>query len=228
MWFDTRSSKGWELRFYIRESPIAGKGLFAARDYGKEYLAVYMGEDLGAEGSKEAQKEQTHRTAIGRADHMMAIAGRIVDGRQGRTGAQYINTSTGTTEHNNAKFTNTGAVRVADNSTIRKGDEILYAYGAEYWRIRRTETQRHERDERVGGAIAYTRHNGGADVFIEEVLTARGVRGRALRVGERLFEQVLQRTGAATQRYHLIVRQDNGHAVRLYTRLGFSNAAWEL
>ena len=52
---------GWVTRFHIRtEGAVAGRGLFAARDYAKgEHVAVYMGVDMGKSGRR--QRAEQHR-----------------------------------------------------------------------------------------------------------------------------------------------------------------------
>ena len=90
--FDTRSTAGWERRFYIRASDVAGRGLFTARRYAKgEYMTAYMGEDLGAIGSEEGLRGLERVENAKRADHVMEMRGRYVDGRHANAGAQYIN-----------------------------------------------------------------------------------------------------------------------------------------
>ena len=71
--FQTRD-QGWERRFFIRESPVAGRGLYAARAYAEgEYMTVYMGEDIGGEGTTEGMAARAQLVALCRADHVMAI-----------------------------------------------------------------------------------------------------------------------------------------------------------
>ena len=59
----------------------------------------------------------------------MEMRGRYVDGRHANAGAQYINSGG---KRNNARFAHTGAVTAT--RAIVEGEEILYPYGAAYWR----------------------------------------------------------------------------------------------
>ena len=65
----------------------------------------------------------------------MEIDGRMVDGYDGYTGAQYANTAYRAPRgwRNNARIRDGGTVSVLRGSTIRPGDEILFAYHAGYW-----------------------------------------------------------------------------------------------
>ena len=120
---------GWVTRFHIRtEGAVAGRGLFAARDYAKgEHVAVYMGVDMGKSGTPESRAAQERLAAVKRADHVMEIAGRLVDGRHGISGAQYINTAKGVTGRaDNAHFAKpTGSVRATAAKGIAAGTEIF-------------------------------------------------------------------------------------------------------
>jgi len=88
---------GWSVRFRIQsQGAVAGRGLFAARRFATgENLTVYMGADLGDVGTMEGEGARTRLAAIHRADHVMQIGRRYVDGRDGSSGAQFINTDIG-------------------------------------------------------------------------------------------------------------------------------------
>ena len=219
---------GWEMRFRVSErGAIAGRGLFAARDYlPGEYLTCYMGDDIGGAGTESGRAAVNRLVAIHRADHIMEIGGRYVDGRRARNGAQFANTACGVTGRNdNAKFSGTtGSLRVAENCTgggIRCGQEILLTYGTGYWNTRARTAKRAGRDERRGGAIAYSLHNDGRDVFVEELLTSREVRGRGMCTGHALCSYMLERLPDSAHTVHLLVLQSNAHAMALYEQLGF-------
>ena len=77
-------------------------------------MTAYMGEDLGAIGSEEGLRGLERVENAKRADHVMEMRGRYVDGRHANAGAQYINSGG---KRNNARFAHTGAVR--DRPTIR-------------------------------------------------------------------------------------------------------------
>ena len=94
-------------------------------------------------GTTEVEGARTRLAAIHRADHVMQVGRRYVDGRDGSSGAQFINTDLhqrGRT--NNAKFASTGTVRVTAPGGIEEGVEILMPYGTEYWRQRAGEGRR--------------------------------------------------------------------------------------
>ena len=59
-----------------RNPPLYAKG---------EHLTVYMGEDMGRSDTTESLEAQERLAAVKRADHVMEIAGRYVDGRNGIT-----------------------------------------------------------------------------------------------------------------------------------------------
>ena len=171
---------------------------------------------------------RAHLAAIHRADHVMQVGQRYVDGRDGCSGAQFINTDlhqAGRT--NNAKFASTGTVRVTAPGGIGVGAEILMPYGADYWRQRAGEDRRKQRDARRGGMIAYSQHDAGRIVFVEEVVSAREVRGHGLRVGRELFGRLLDAGGDARE-VHLLVEKGNEHARALYRALGFEEREWRI
>ena len=94
--FDRRGGgTGWEEWFHIRISPVSGRGLYAARQFAhKEAMVVYMGRDLGGEGTQEGTRAREALAAVHRADHIMVVRGRYIDGRHGVTGAQYVKCGT--------------------------------------------------------------------------------------------------------------------------------------
>ena len=98
---------------------------------------------------------------IRRADHVMVVNGRYVDGRQSVNGAQYANAGRPATR-NNAELRAGGTL--VETKRITADTEILYAHGAQYWRARNDEAKRRARvgstDGRTGGMIAYTRMDG--------------------------------------------------------------------
>ena len=198
----------WETRFFIRESEVAGRGLFAARDYAPdERITVYEGQDLGAVGTVEGLEARAQRTAVCRADHIMIVNGKYIDGRHSVTGAQYINTANGVKGvSNNALFAKdgTGTVRVNTSGGIRAGEEILFAYGQRYWSARKREARERRRDERVGGMVAYSVHRNRTVMYVEEICTSATVRGRQLQVGSRLLSAIMEKEGGDVKEIHLI------------------------
>ena len=189
---------------------------------------------MGGINTIEGTAARERATAVRRADHIMEIAGRLIDGRSGVSGAQYINTAKGVRQrYNNADFAGTtGSIRVTATGGIKKGDEILMPYGSTYWRSREAEA-RHDRrngrrDARRGGMIAYTVHDSKRIVFIEEIVRSWEANGHKLQTGHALFSRVLDAVRRDVDEVHLIVRRDNVHARSLYGRIGCKEAPWVL
>ena len=101
-------------------------------------------------------------------------------------------------------------------------------YGAAYWQRRASEGKRKERDARRGGMIAYSRHEEGRLVFVEEIVSAREVRGHGLKVGRELFGRMVEQVAGQTQEIHLLVEAGNAHACALYEALGFETKPWRI
>ena len=189
---------------------------------------------MGRAGTPEGVAARERATAVRRADHIMEIAGRLVDGRSGASGAQYINTAKGMQQRsNNADFAGTtGSIRVTAAGGIAKGTEILMPYGSVYWKQRDTDA-RHDarygrRDARRGGMIAYTVHTDRRIAYVEEVVRSWESTGHKLQTGHALFSRMLDAVRRDVDEVHLIVRRDNVHARNLYERIGFSEVPWEI
>ena len=66
-------------------------GLYALRRFEvREPIAVYIGEDIGEQGG-DGDVELERRAAQKRGRHVMQQGRRLVDGKYGPTGAQYVN-----------------------------------------------------------------------------------------------------------------------------------------
>ena len=76
--------------------------------------------------------------------------------------------------------------------------------------------------------IAYSLHEDGKTVFIEELGVSRTARGRKLQTGSRLIAAMLDKVSDTIQEIHLIVRKDNVHARALYERLGMTVRPWRI
>ena len=97
---------------------LKGWGLYAAKRFEKQdVITVYVGEDVGQEGSEEAKACLAQLIAADKGRHIMQINRRIkgrrdnmrlINGENGFTGAQYANTARGTRLKNNAVFGSTG------------------------------------------------------------------------------------------------------------------------
>ena len=162
-------------------------GLYALRQFEvAEPIAVYLGEDIGAYDG-DGMVEMERRAARGGGRHVMRQGARLVDGKHGPTGAQYINSAYQAPAGwvNNARILATGTI--VATTVIRPGTEILMAYGEEYWR-RWGERERKPRGrpKRARGAdvagVAAARSTAAASVAVEADvedagMTARGVRG---------------------------------------------------
>ena len=99
------------------------------------------------------------------------------------------------------------------------------AYGQDYWRQRDAEAREVKRDARVGGFAAYSKHDGGRVIFIEEIVCAPTARGRQLGVGRQLFRRVVGEAGRSLEEVHLVVARGNTHAKNLYGSLGFTQCS---
>lgn len=67
----------------------------------------------------------------------MAVGKYLVEGIDGASGAQYINTALYTAKPNlrtNAEITEKGTINVEDGKYINTGTEILMPYGPKFWR----------------------------------------------------------------------------------------------
>ena len=120
-------------------------GLYAARRYkSEEIITVYVGDDIGAaNGTLDDYHgyrimERMERDDGGR--HVMQIGDRLVDGEQGYTMAQYINSAYKVKGWvNKAELLGRnnqgggGTIRVMEGKVIQEGEEILMAYHDSYW-----------------------------------------------------------------------------------------------
>ena len=141
-WHTTTSPRGatihatfpdgtFDTRFHVKTVTFPGgkngSGLFAARDFRKgEYLTVYAGEPID-------RNEHYRRRLAGVGDHVMEIAGALIDGAVGGNGAELINSALHRKGmHENAKFsTTTGSVKALRD--IAAGQEICMSYYGGYW-----------------------------------------------------------------------------------------------
>ena len=129
-------------------------GVIAARTYRSgEIITVYTGEDIGAaDGRLDAYKGYNTIAALdkggtgNRGRHVLAILMRVndtarhmwrrlIDGYSGFTCAQHINAAYNAPKgwHNKARLCAGGTLKVMEGCVIREGEEILYAYGKDYW-----------------------------------------------------------------------------------------------
>ena len=130
--------------FTVAPSPIpgAGLGLFAARPFAAQRdLGVYLGTDIGPTNCPHPNGVAMDlRTPAGRAawrawrcgphgKWVLAIHGRLIDGRKSPAGLQRMNDLRG--RRNNARFKHTGTV--CSTRRIRRGGEIFLSYGRGYW-----------------------------------------------------------------------------------------------
>ena len=89
---------------------------------------TYKGDEIDGE-------ELRRREAEGRADHVMRVGARWIDGRTHICGGQYMNTAIWEGEDNNMKMMGApyGTLRVEKEGGVRKGAELRLDYGEEYW-----------------------------------------------------------------------------------------------
>ena len=75
-------------------------GLYAAVDFkAGERLTVYTGRSLGKERSESANDALAELKRQGKAGHVMTMGGELIDGREAKTAAQYINANIGSTHY---------------------------------------------------------------------------------------------------------------------------------
>ena len=136
-------------------------GMYAARRYRSlEPLTVYVGTDIGAvKGELDDHKGYRVLDAMACNDegrHVMQIGSRLINGVNGYTCAQYINSAyraKGWT--NKAEMANQdnagggGTIRVMENKVIQKGEEILMAYHDSYWSRWAPDNRRRGRKRKV-------------------------------------------------------------------------------
>ena len=122
-----KNAKNTRYRLEIRESLIAGRGLFALEDipWGKK-IKEYAGKVIS---DKEAKK----RAKKGASAIMELEEGKNIDGFDGGNGAAYVN--------HNRDNPNCFLLRqkgkiwlVAGVEGIKAGDELTYDYGSDYYK----------------------------------------------------------------------------------------------
>ena len=228
----------WQAMYYRAKSGVAkaGWGLFAARRFNnKEYVALYAGKDLGPAGEPRTLERQAKLQQQGMADHVMEIGGRIIDGKQSETGAQYMNSAKGVAGQNeNVTFSSTtGAMKVIATKGIEVGEEMFQSYGGGYWNQRAREAD----TAHSGGFIAYSihrqqQHTPGTSgshtvMYVEELAVSRAVRGKGQKTGRRLMQKALHVANAiGVEQCHLIVRgntKQQQYARELYRELGMQS-----
>ena len=162
MWYREHDGQ-WMTRYEVRESKLmmyVSKGmklahdnmygLYATRRYESEQLiTVYGGDDIGAyngddddhKGYRTMQAMADRRDGQGddgnRGRHVMEVEGRLIDGYNGVTCAQYANAAYQVPSSigvNKAEMLANGTIRVMKGKVINPGEEILFAYHSEYWR----------------------------------------------------------------------------------------------
>ena len=107
-----------------------GRYLVAGRDFkDKEAVVTYCGDEITKEELKELEKVE------GRADHVMQIGARYIDGRTHLCGGQYMNTAMWEGQANNVKMMGAphGTLRIHKEGGVMKGEELLLDYGNKYW-----------------------------------------------------------------------------------------------
>ena len=111
-------------------------GLYAAHRMESEYpFSVYVGEDIGAaDGALDDYKgyramERMENEGGGR--HVMSVGGRLINGVDGFSCAQYINAAFRVDSRdgwcNKAELVEGGTIRVMKGRVINAGEEILMA-----------------------------------------------------------------------------------------------------
>jgi len=102
-----------------------GLGLRTLRSFALgEVVAKYTGEQISSE-------EFNRRCQAGAGCHTIRVQGKLMDGQNCWSGAQYINDARGTRHKQNVAFNDLGYVVAV--SDIARGDELLTDYGDAYW-----------------------------------------------------------------------------------------------
>ena len=102
--------------YEVRNSPIHGKGVFAARDIKKgERIIEYLGEKIS--------KEESNRRGVEREELAKKTD---IDGNFDYNDARYINHACRT---NSESVCENGRIFIYATRDIKKGEEILYNYG---------------------------------------------------------------------------------------------------
>jgi SET domain-containing protein len=122
-----KRNRSTRYRLEIRESPIAGQGLFALEDipWGKK-IKQYRGKII-------SDKEAAKRAKAGATAIMELGKGKNIDGFDGGNGAAYANHSR---ESPNCFLLRHGGKVwiVAGIEGVKAGDELTYDYGSDYYR----------------------------------------------------------------------------------------------
>lgn len=95
-----------------------------------------------------------------------------------------------------------GAARVRCEYEIRKDEEdeeVLTAYGKEYWKgMKKADEEGMMEERRVGGVIIYSVSGGERSGPLEEIVVYKVVRGKSLKMGARQWKRVVQEVGGHT------------------------------
>jgi len=122
-----KKALGTRYHLEIRDSQIAGRGLFAIEDipWGKK-IKEYKGKII-------SDKEATKRAKAGATAIMELGHGKNIDGFDGGNGAAYANHSR---EHPNCfLLRQKGKVwLVAGIEGVKAGEELTYDYGSDYYK----------------------------------------------------------------------------------------------
>ena len=218
--YDMTGTGRWQQQFVVRQENAGRYTLHAARMFRMdEFVTVYVGRNYGKVGTTDGESDRRRLIATSRIEHVVVVGGVYVDVRDSETGAQYIRESRqDTTQCNAVVVCGTGNVKVTAARGINKGDEIVVPVV-----VRPPKDPDMTGDVRAGGSVAYTVHDGGRVVYVEELLTA-GTRGHGLRTGWRLLAVMLEMIGCEADEIHLIVRKDNGYARQLYEQAAFKHS----
>ena len=130
IWYKGPGEQEAALWLLVREGKKEeGKYLVAGRDFcDRESVVTYRGAEITKEELGVLEEE-------GRADHVMKIGAKLIDGRTHLCGGQYMNTAMWEGQENNVKMMGTpyGTLRVDKKGGVRKGEELLLDYGEGYW-----------------------------------------------------------------------------------------------
>ena len=124
-WQHLRKERGLTVK--QSSIPNAGLGLFATKSIsGNKMIDHYTGESL-------TKSQVDERYASRRGDYVLCFGKKCVDGRKTNSNfARFANNSRNTKKKNNARLTK--AFTLKSTRKINPGQEVLTAYGRDYWK----------------------------------------------------------------------------------------------
>jgi len=129
IWYRREGKRASEKWLEVREGEKEGRYLVAGRDFAdKEAVVAYLGDEISKEEMEVREEE-------GKADHVMRVGAKFIDGRVHKCGGQYMNTAVWEDEDNNVAMMGApyGTLRIACKGGVKEGTRLLLDYGKVYW-----------------------------------------------------------------------------------------------